>query len=146
MKYSLVVLLLAITLMSCSSSSNASKEHWMITVATGGGFTGMTNGFSMIETGEVSVWSGMRGQHELTYKVGSISPEKAQAFKDTLIAVNLAGMNLNSPGNMSTYIELETSTRRDRITWGSADHPSPPAALSDWYSDFMKTCSSLEKQ
>ena len=139
-------LLATFVLAACSSSNDLTKEKWTITVGSGGGFTGNSSGFTMIETGDVYLWSGKEGVHERTNKIGTVSVEKAHDYKIRLDSANIGAMNLNSPGNMSTFIELETNGHVDRITWGSTDHPGPPDALKNWYDDFMKACGGMQTQ
>ncbi len=139
------IILATIVVAACTSSSDLTKEKWTITVSTGGGFTGMSSGYTMIETGEVFAWNGQEGDHEKTNKIGSISAEKAHDFKIKL-AAGLDSMQLNAPGNMSTSIELDANGHAEKITWGAADHPNAPDQLSGWYNDFMQTCGAMQKQ
>lgn len=140
-----LLVITALTFSACTSSSELTKHKWTITTSKGGGFTGVSNGFMMIETGEVFMWSGKDGSHEKTDKIGSISVRKAHKFKEALADI-LDTLHVNSPGDVSTSVRLEEEKQIQVITWGSPDYPNIPDGLKDWYNDFMQTCGAMQAQ
>ena len=135
--------IVAAALGGCSSSEKLPRERWSITVADSGGITGMTNGFTMLESGDIYVWTSLRGNEEMTYKLGSVSRAQALLFKDS-IGANIHNVPPGAPGAQKRYLELEIEHTRTRVTWGAPDNPEPPAALKYWYDNLARICESME--
>ncbi len=143
------LLCVAISLIACSTSNHIPHERWAITAADSGGITGMENGFTMIESGGVFLWSGLRGTEETHTRLGEISRELAQYMEDS-IAVNLRESSAEYADMPDTgfqhihYLELEVGGIRTRATWGTVKHPQPPTRLKFWYENFVRACERME--
>ena len=119
---------------------------WSVTVADSGGITGMESGFTMFQSGNIYVWSTLRGIEETNIRIGSVSREQAREFMDSLSA-NLTDYNqgtFRSGKTLIHYIEIETNGIRKRTTWSVAAHINPPDAIHFWYDKFLDTCESME--
>lgn len=134
--------LIAACASSDSTDSSGDKIHWSISAGSGGGFTAMTTGYTLSKNGEVYKWSGANGNRDNSKKIGTISRDDAEQFSKTLTMAGFATTTLNSPGNMTTFIEMDRTDGRHYIQWGSAQ---PPQAIAEWYTSFISRCTAMEK-
>jgi len=86
-----------------------------ITFGSGGGFTGAESSYMMLDNGRVYELSKM-GQ-EFT-SIGKIELNQvAQVFRSYKM-FNFDSLELNNPGNMYKYIEMDMGVSKHRLTWG----------------------------
>lgn len=138
----LLAIVCCAALLSACSSSYTSK--WSISAGSAGGFAGMTSGYTLHPSGDVMKWSGMpgTGARENAKKIGAISSDDACAFAKRLDKAGLWTTTLNTPGNLSMFIEMQKDDSTHSVQWGGQQ---PPPDLADWYASFMNQCAKLDK-
>ena len=118
------------------------SAHWTITAGSGGGFTGMTNGYTLLSSGDVLKFSGMNGNRDGAKKIGSVKADEAEKYATRLSDAGFWTSAINGSGNMTMFIEMQKDSMRHQIQWGGA---VPAQQFGQLYSDFMTMCSALDK-
>ncbi|MBU3659503.1 MAG: hypothetical protein FGM14_06525 [Flavobacteriales bacterium] len=101
------ILLLIVTLYSCTTSKDIVKTEIIeIVFGSGGGFTGEINSYKLTANGKI-----YNKESEL----------KKIKLKKTLTLFNQAdkikNLNFNEPGNMYSFIEIITKDNTNKIVW-----------------------------
>ena len=125
-----------------ASGNPASPKPFTLTLSSGGGFSGQTQGFTLTHAGEVKAWQKRPGATE------SISWTK-QAPADSVVAFAKAleaylGAELKETGNMTTRIQyaLPDSTYRWSIS-GAGASTDAPEPFRTWYARTEAYCRGL---
>ncbi len=134
----------AAILAACSSSNSATIERWSIVVGMGGGFSGFTQGYKLLENGEVYRWRAEIIDRQGT-KIGTIGADSAKKWHDELMGVDFLKTMQYSPGNVSTFVEYETASSRHAVTWGDPKEKTPER-IADWMNKFSAMCTAMDKK
>jgi hypothetical protein len=125
-------LALLVFLWSCKSKKVATDPVTQIGLVwgSGGGFTGKSTTFKLLESGEIYKTEGTQGATMLPMK--PIKAKVAKAMFSAARELNLAEVSQNTPGNMYNYLELTVDGKPHRITWGDAENVVPQK-VKDFY-------------
>jgi hypothetical protein len=123
---------LLVFLWSCKSKKVAVDPLTQVGViwGSGGGFTGKTTTFKLLETGEIYKTEGTQGATLMPMK--PIKAKVAKAMFSAVRELNLAEVSQNTPGNMYNFVELNIDGKPHRITWGDAEN-AIPQKVKDFY-------------
>ncbi len=95
-----------------------------------GGFTGGSSGYEIRSDG--TVWSWLQvapGDTTTSESRGRATPESIRALHNALVAQDLVGMQFQSRGNMTTFLQWSEGTRLAQWSWPEtakdAKLPSP---------------------
>lgn len=126
----LFLLLSAIVIASCKSV----PENQQITVASGGGFTGVWHEYTLKPDGQVLHKA---SNVDTTEVVKTISKSKAKAFFKQIEALKLNEHKMDEPGNMSYYVQFsERKKFSHKVQWGDKTMPSDSVKM--FYDGFME--------
>jgi len=151
----LVFLLTVVLIQGCSikdktpaGESNLDGETapdtYRFTLWEGGGFTGLTTGFSLSADGRVTHWQRFKGQADsvLWTEEGHAAP--IDTLRIQLEESGALEMQYNESGNMTAGITYEHTDKKYLWTWkhtGSADEVPEP--LRSWRQKAIDFCQSL---
>lgn len=138
MKIKLLLLLLSILTFSFCKSAKVDSptqfEKKSISFGKGGGFTGMTTSFVLLQNGQL-----FKQEKDTNFVLLKTIPAKeVKALFKEITTQNIATTKLNAPGNMSYFIQFEDKKNdlNNRITWGDAKNPVE-GNIKDFYKKLM---------
>ena len=109
-------------------------------IGEGGGFTGVYEQYKISNNGTVAAWDGTTSKSSTeTQMLGKKTTAK---FFNDLEKLNIAGMQLNQPGNMNYSINLVTPNGASTILW--SDNFSPSIEVLTFYKEVMNTIRNLK--
>ena len=122
--------LLVIFIFSCKSV----PENQQITIASGGGVTGVWHEYTLKADGQVLHKASNVDTAEV---VKTISKSKAKAFFKQIEALKLDEKKMDEPGNMSYYVQFsERKKFSHKVQWGNQKMPSD--SVKTFYDGFME--------
>jgi hypothetical protein len=132
-----IILLLCIggLIAGCKSKQKVQRDlsQVKITVGEGGGFTGFHTSYVIYGTGMVERYT---TKDNKTEQVKSVPLDSVRVWVNRMDQINFTGIELDQPGNMSYYMELQEPSKTHSIRWGGA---VPPAAVQDLFDRIKKT-------
>lgn len=139
-----VILLVCIFLVSCKTSDKIPKDYdkRMLYFGGGGGFTGQSYEFCLLENG--SLFNINESNEEHTYKMKLKKKQSQEIFKkvDQLTLLNL---DYNEPGNMYKFIKVEKATTDPiKLVWGNPTMTVDPS-LNSLYAELISLTQTSEK-
>lgn len=130
-----------------NASSAVEQESYQITLWQGGGFTGLTSGFTLSSTGEVIHWQRFPGQPDSILWKGTRSQVEIQKLKSQLEQSGALKLKADETGNMTAGVSYKMNETVYRWTWkkiGSDD--DIPELIRDWFKDALNFCQSLQSK
>ena len=125
-----ITFLLTTFIFSCKSV----PENQQITVASGGGFTGVWHEYTLKADGQVLHKASNVDTAEV---VKTISKSKVRAFFKQIEALKLDEKKMDKPGNMSYYVQFSERKRfSHKVQWG--DKKMPSDSVKTFYDGFME--------
>ncbi len=138
------ICIILIGLFSCKNSETVTKTDTTlqkIAVGKGGGFTGAYTEFLLQEDGKVFK-KDFKYDRDVFTK--TITKEELSYFWNKMEALNLDGVEINKPGNISTYIEIkEGDLSIDKIIWGANSY-YPPSNIVEFHKELFKKLSAVD--
>ncbi|WP_044172603.1 hypothetical protein [Flectobacillus major] len=117
--------------LSCKSIPN----DQLITVGSGGGFTGIWHQYSLKPSGEIVHKS---SKTDSTEHITQLSKTKAKQFFAEITTLRLDSLALNETGNMNYFIEFSEGKKGTRkVQWSNSQ--MAPDSLKKFYRKFMDT-------
>ncbi len=93
-----------------------------ITFGSGGGFTGATTDFTLLENGQLFKMSSLNKEYEALPKV---KKEMTQQMFNNYEFLNIGHETINDPGNLYYYIRYKDKDAKEhRITWNDQSEVS----------------------
>ena len=140
-----IILLAFILLNSCKTSDKIPDDYQkrMVHFGGGGGFTGQSNEFCLLENG--SLFNINKAKKEHTYKMKLKKKQSQEIFKkiDQLALLNL---DYNEPGNMYKFIKIEEDGQEPtKLVWGNPSMPVDPS-LDSLYAELISLTQTSEKK
>lgn len=134
--------ILVVLMCSCASmpvSNTTTVKRYA--VGEGGGFTGEYTEFSFSEDGKVY-------KRDFNYQrdvfIKQLSDADLNYFLGKINSLGIQTIDINSPGNMSKYIEVrDGETSLNKIVWGSTTY-YPPNNLVEFHQELYNKLSALE--
>ncbi|OQA99223.1 MAG: hypothetical protein BWY22_00491 [Bacteroidetes bacterium ADurb.Bin217] len=111
----LILLFLSIFTFSCSThkqSSNQTNSFIEIKYGSSGGYTGMTNEYLLLQNGKI-----YKVSNEKLNFINQIEDKEIKNIEKQIVELNFKDIKLYENGNMTYFIEIQTSTYKNRITW-----------------------------
>jgi hypothetical protein len=155
----ILILLLSVVLISgCNSKNKKSasevkinsameQEAYQITLWQGGGFTGLTTGFTFYSTGEVTHWQRFPGQSDSVLWIVKGYSSKIKKLRDQLEESGALEMKYAETGNMTAGINFETKSGKYTWTWNqTGTETDVPESLRSLYQQAMNFCQSLQQK
>jgi len=140
--FALAIILLGF--ISCKTQENTpatSTTLQKIAVGKGGGFTGAYTEFLLQEDGKVFK-KDFKYDREVFIK--TLSKNDLTYFWNKIEGLGLNGIDINKPGNISSYIEIkEENISLNKITWGARSY-YPPTNLVEFHKELFKKLAEIE--
>jgi hypothetical protein len=112
----------------------------VIVIGTGGGFSGAVTAYKITEKGEVFKGNGLA---EIKYTLcAKIKKSKAKKLIQQASTEVEAIKDFNHPGNLYSFIAIESGNDKTRLTWGDNNNPTPEK-IRVLHADILKAVSSL---
>jgi len=108
-------------------------EGAVLTVGTGGGFTGQVRSFTLLENGQL--FTGIHSDQVDGFKLLP-RRETRQIFNNYKL-LKLDTLNIDKPGNMYHYIVYKQGDQEKKIQWGAYD-ANPPRELLIYFGNLKK--------
>jgi hypothetical protein len=128
----LITLSAAVGCCSCRDAAGKAQLHrTVIHYSSGGGFSGMSSGYSILADGGVVRWKGHGHQREDTTRLGVIESEDLHRMHAAIYALDPASIRQQEPGNMTTALEIVSDDVVYTYTWPGVhtDANAVPATL-----------------
>ena len=123
----------------------AEQEPYQIRLWQGGGFTGLTSGFTLSSNGDVTRWQRFPGQPDSILWKGAGNLAEIQKLKTQLIESGALETKSTETGNMTAGINYETKDNKYTWTWTKSDSENDiPELFKDWYQKATIFCQSLQ--
>lgn len=105
-----------------------------IAVGSGGGFTGMTTTYYLLDNGKLF----SKSNRDATYKgLGGLrATRRKQLFSGILDTCQIRTTDYSQPGNVSRFVTFQHGDETHRVTWAVGD-TAVPASYPKFYQSFM---------
>ncbi len=130
-------LLIIILLFSCCATQKkvAKPSDWKgqtLLFASGGGFTGLTTTYTLLENGQLFSQSGITDG--VVKELQSVDKKKVKSLFAGAAKIKWSDENIVHPGNMHYTVIYKTGGKEHEITWGDGKY-TPPAEVEQLYKD-----------
>lgn len=117
-----------------------------LTIARGGGFTGLYKGYTLHSDGQVVHWQRFgAGPDSVLWKAQDNSG-KIHDFVNQLEESEVLTKNIQETGNITTIVTLELPDTSHTWSWpGSGVNDSTPDIFKEWYSLVENYCRTLKE-
>ena len=120
-------------------------DAFSISIASGGGFTGLVGGFYLHSNGKVEAWRRFPAQPDSILWTVQVDPRKIAEFAQQLEQTGVVEKTYKATGNMTTRVIY--SLQDVSHTWSWSNEGDAPPELKEWYGRVRKFCGELsEKQ
>jgi hypothetical protein len=130
----LMILILSVMTISCATqkqAKNPTTSFIEIKFGRSGGFTGMTNEYLIKQ-----VWEVYKNTSDKLSLINQIENSEIENIEKQIVELNFENIKLNEKGNMTYFIEVETSTYKNRITWSDQTQND---SIKQFYKSLAKT-------
>lgn len=114
----------------------------IITVGSGGGFTGSVEEYNILSNGQVFYGNG-NGNYSMELDRFE-KKEIKQLFKNYDL-LGFANLTIDKPGNMYHYLIYKDADNDHKIQWGAHDANTPKELLV-YFANLKKICSQAKKE
>ncbi|NOY06832.1 MAG: hypothetical protein GXO82_09425 [Chlorobi bacterium] len=129
---------------SCCSSTD-SVTAMSIRYYSGGGFSGIYEGWDIAIDGSVTWWQGFYGKRDTTAIVGKLSPKSWRSLRKMAAEKAITNLDLDERGNMTTTLEIIESETRTVLNWPGmhSDTESAPPAVKAFVQRLLREIQEL---
>lgn len=125
--------------------STAAKTFAVI-YGSGGGFTGMANGYIIDSAGKVDKWSGLYFRRSKIEKFGTAASNALSPIQKIFSTSAYKKWKHRDMGNMTTQIWCISGKDTTRISWkGTEPGPEVPKPIRDFYGHLKLAVESAQK-
>lgn len=105
-----------------------------VSVGSGGGFTGMTTMYYLLDNGKLF----RKSNRDTTYTaLGKLNvSQRKQLFSAVLDICQIKTTPYDQPGNVSRFVVFQNGNETHRVTWATGDS-AVPASYPKLYQSFM---------
>jgi hypothetical protein len=152
--FALFLTLLLPSLVVCTSKSrdeSPDAKDFTVILGSGGGFTGMANGYIIHSDGKIEKWSGLYFRRDKVEPFGTASKEALKPLSQVFGERAFAQWSYKETGNMTTQvwcISGQDHARRDTaiVSWnGIEPGKEVPQPIRDLYENLMQAVNSVRK-
>ncbi len=93
-----------------------------LTFGSGGGFTGQTKEYILLENGQLFLFNSMNKE---TKELKLLKKNVVKGIFKQVDDMKLEAIDYSKPDNMTNFINLKTGKSEHRIEWGSTDAKAP---------------------
>ena len=122
-------------------------ESFKITIASGGGFTGLYKGYALHSDGQVVHWQRFGAGQDSTLWTISGTADQILDFKQRLEESGVLSQTFQKTGNMTTVVTLELPDTSYTWLWpGTGVGQKTPDIFKEWYPLDEKYCKTLKNK
>jgi hypothetical protein len=123
----------------CKDSIYAGKP-FSIELSSGGGFSGLWNGFILHSDGTIESWQGKQSKTEGVTRLGTIDAGEINEIKAMIEKDGIMGRAFRETGNMTTMLRVTDGDEMRFITWPGTieDDAKMPAEVRGVYAKIRK--------
>jgi hypothetical protein len=130
-------------LMACTSRSRhqpPGAKDFTVIFGSGGGFTGMANGYIIHSNGKVEKWSGQYFRRDKVETMDTVvASETLQPLKEMFGIEAFKQWSHQETGNMTTRVWCISGQDTAIVSWrGTAPGKEVPQPIRDFYASLMK--------
>lgn len=103
--------------------NTAAENQILITMGSGGGFTGLWTGYQILTNGTVNQWQGEITDTTAFSFYANLTSEKLEQIKSVLKEPLFSDTRLNDPGNFSYVFKIPD---QDEIIWNNQSKDAQP--------------------
>lgn len=130
----LMIIILSVLTMSCATqkqAKNPTTSFIEIRFGSSGGFSGMTYEYLLNQVGKV-----YKKSNDKLNLINQIESIEIENIEKQIAELNFKDIELNEKGNMTYFIEVQTSTYENRITWSDQTQND---SIKQFYKSLVKT-------
>ena len=118
----------------------ADQKPFTIELSSGGGFSGLWNGYIIRSDGAIQSWHGKQMKTDEVKDLGQVEPDDIAEVKTILDRDKIMNLALHETGNMTTMLKVTSGDEMTFITWpGSMDDEGQvPAQVLETYTLILK--------
>lgn len=127
--------------MGCYSSKPATPKtmKYNIIIGTGGGFTGIYNGYYIDTIGNISSWEGRIFTNTNLKYITTLSREQLDKISGLVLDNDVPGTNYKNSGNIYSFIQLSYNNFKHSVSWsGFEPDESVPTNIKEFHSQLRK--------
>ena len=125
-------------------TSSESPQSFILTLSKGGGFSGLTRGYTLYPNGRIERWQQFPLRDRTISASRDIDPNRVADFKQKLEATGILEVTLQATGNITTRVQYEIDQEQHTWSWAdNSDTRTAPVALREWYGSVWQFCSQL---
>lgn len=128
---------LTICFCACHSASRdqiSPAKDFTIIFGSGGGFTGMAEGYIIHGNGKIEKWSGFYFRRDKLETLGTATPEALQPLRQMFEANSFKQQPYQQTGNMTTQVWCISGSDTTVVSWpGLEPGKEVPPAIQDFY-------------
>jgi hypothetical protein len=134
---------------ACHSTSREqvpSEKDFTIIFGSGGGFTGMAEGYIIRSNGKIEKWSGRYFRHDKVDAFGTVSQKALKPVRQMFDTKAFAKWSYQQTGNMTTRLWCISGKDTTTVSWsGLEPDKDVPQPIQDFYSKLKQTIESVSK-
>jgi len=124
----------------------AAPKKFTVLYGSGGGFTGMANGYIIYSDGNVEKWSGLYFRRSKIEKLGVAVPKTLQPLQKVFVARAYKKWKHKDAGNMTTQVWCISGKDTTTISWkGTEPGKEVPPPIRDFYLALQSVVQSVKK-
>lgn len=124
----------------------AAPKKFTVIYGSGGGFTGMANGYIIYSDGKVEKWSGLYFRRSKIENLGSVTPKTLQPLQKFFATLAYKKWKYKDAGNMTTQIWCISGKDTTAISWkGTKPGKEVPLPIRDFYLTLQRVVQSIKK-
>lgn len=121
-------------------------QAFTIRIAEGGGFTGLTKGYSLYSNGKVEHWQRFPVSSDSIIWKAEVEPVEIKEFQQKLESTGMLQKSIKQTGNITTSITYQLPDTTYSWHWaGSGSVGNIPQEFREWYQSVKKFCVSIKK-
>lgn len=121
-------------------------KKYKVIYGSGGGFTGMANGYIIYSDGKVEKWSGLYFRRSKIEKLGTAAPKTLQPLQKIFATLAYKKWKYKDAGNMTTQVWCISGKDTTAISWkGTEPGKEVPSPIRDFYLTLQSIVQSIKK-
>ena len=142
-------LAISMSFFACHSASReqiSPAKDFTIIFGSGGGFTGMAEGYVIHGDGQIEKWSGPYFRRSKAETVGVVTSEALQPLRQMFETKAFERWSYQETGNMTTQVWCISGNDTTAVSWpGLEPGKDVPPAIQDFYGKLMHAVQSASK-
>lgn len=124
----------------------AASKKFTVIYGSGGGFTGMANGYIIYSDGKVEKWSGLYFRRSKIEKLGAAAPKTLQPLQKVFDTLAFKKWKYKDVGNMTTQMWCISGKDTTTISWkGTEPGKEVPPPIREFYLNLQSAVQSIKK-